>query len=755
MSDNKLTLSELQALYPDQNTRAISPQDLRHIPKSFAGSMLVSATSSDLTLSADDVFVDVDTSSSNVTITLPSVSGSDGTGDTFRSKYFYIHNQGTNDVIVSAQNTETIRDNVSVTIPSTKTIGVISNGSEWIIFDSTDHDLTNTSFGEVSGQIDVLSAGVDLNTSSINILNGEVDVLSAGIDSNTTNIGIINGEIDVLSATVDSISSVNNEVIDDRVSQLLSAGPNIQITYDDFNNAIEISGADVFDFSGQIDVLSAGIDSNTTDINTINGEIDVLSAGIDSNITNIGIINGEIDVLSASIDSNNNTLNGEIDVLSAGIDSNISSIGILNGEVDVLSAGIDSIAGVNGQIDVLSAGIDSNATNIGIINGEIDVLSATVDSISSVNNEIIDDRVAQLLSAGPNIQITYDDFNNAIEISGADAYDFSGEIDVLSASINVLNGEVDVLSASIDSIAGVNGQIDVLSAGIDTNTTNIGIINGEIDVLSATVDAISSVNNEVIDDRVSQLLSAGPNIQITYDDFNNAIEISGADADDFSGQIDVLSAGIDSNTTNINIINGEVDVLSASIDVIGGVDGQIDVLSAGIDSNTTNIGTLNGEVDVLSAAIRTDEEIQDLMSTTLSAGSNVSITYDDFNGAIEISAAGDSGKPTLTKTFTMETPTSAEDVTIFRTDVAITVVEIIAVNTGTSPSTTYQLKHHTDRSNAGNALTSSGTTTSISTGDTASLSDATIPVNSWVWLETTVATGTDVILTIDIRFTED
>lgn len=107
------------------------------------------------------------------------------------------------------------------------------------------------------------------------------------------------------------------------------------------------------------------------------------------------------------------------------------------------------------------------------------------------------------------------------------------------------------------------------------------------------------------------------------------------------------------------------------------------------------------------------------------------------------------------KTFTLESPTATEDFTIFRTDVDITVQEVVAVSTGTSPSTTYVLRHSTDRNVAGNLLTTSGTTTSTTTGNVATLSDATIPANSWIWLETTAATGTDVKLTIDIRYTID
>jgi len=107
------------------------------------------------------------------------------------------------------------------------------------------------------------------------------------------------------------------------------------------------------------------------------------------------------------------------------------------------------------------------------------------------------------------------------------------------------------------------------------------------------------------------------------------------------------------------------------------------------------------------------------------------------------------------KTFTLEAPTASDDITIFRTDVDITVQEAIVVQTGNTPSTTFVLKWASDRSAAGTDLTTSSTTTSTTTGDVATLSTAAIPANSWIWLETTAASGTNVKLSIDIRYTID
>lgn len=107
----------------------------------------------------------------------------------------------------------------------------------------------------------------------------------------------------------------------------------------------------------------------------------------------------------------------------------------------------------------------------------------------------------------------------------------------------------------------------------------------------------------------------------------------------------------------------------------------------------------------------------------------------------------------LSKTFTLQSPSVGDNITIFRTDVAITVQQIIAVSIGATPSTTYQIKHSTGRNNVGTNVTGLETTTSLTTGNSANISPVQIPADSWVWVEISAASGTNVYLTIDIRYT--
>lgn len=113
--------------------------------------------------------------------------------------------------------------------------------------------------------------------------------------------------------------------------------------------------------------------------------------------------------------------------------------------------------------------------------------------------------------------------------------------------------------------------------------------------------------------------------------------------------------------------------------------------------------------------------------------------------------------PTYTASITLESPTSSEDASIFYTDEAITITKLTAVLVGSSPSVTWTVRHSTDRSATGNEVVTSGTTTtSTTTGSVVtSFNDATIPANSFIWLETTAQSGTVANINVTIKYTKD
>ena len=97
----------------------------------------------------------------------------------------------------------------------------------------------------------------------------------------------------------------------------------------------------------------------------------------------------------------------------------------------------------------------------------------------------------------------------------------------------------------------------------------------------------------------------------------------------------------------------------------------------------------------------------------------------------------------FSKTITIESPTSAEDITFWYTPSAITVVELLAIVQGTS-SVTWTMHHDPNRSAAGNKIVTAGTTTdNTTTGESiTSFDDGTIPAGSFIWFESSALVGT-------------
>lgn len=110
------------------------------------------------------------------------------------------------------------------------------------------------------------------------------------------------------------------------------------------------------------------------------------------------------------------------------------------------------------------------------------------------------------------------------------------------------------------------------------------------------------------------------------------------------------------------------------------------------------------------------------------------------------------------RSITIQAPTATEDVTLMKFDRAVTIQKVHAVVKGSStPNISFQLKHHTDRTNAGNTVFSSAQSiTSTTTGsELTTFSDATVPADSFLWLITTAKSGTVDELHVTVEYTED
>ena len=184
------------------------------------------------------------------------------------------------------------------------------------------------------------------------------------------------------------------------------------------------------------------------------------------------------------------------------------------------------------------------------------------------------------------------------------------------------------------------------------------------------------------------------------------------------------------------------------------VDGQETRLALNITATSTvsfpsatRVGTDDGAITSLLFTITGSPE--DHFITFIYDGADYWVIDSQSSAAVSSSAVA---PPPLT----VANPDAADDITWFYTPVAITVTELVTVIRG-GTDVTPDVRHGLDRSAAGSALiTTPAAATSTTTGDViSSFDDATIPANSFVWLEYDGVTGSPVEAFHSIEYTRD
>jgi hypothetical protein len=117
-----------------------------------------------------------------------------------------------------------------------------------------------------------------------------------------------------------------------------------------------------------------------------------------------------------------------------------------------------------------------------------------------------------------------------------------------------------------------------------------------------------------------------------------------------------------------------------------------------------------------------------------------------------------SGALTLTKSITIESPTTSEDITMFYAPVAITIQEIRAVTVGATTTINFDLYEHAfaSRASAGTAVNGSSITADTDGVVDSSFTNAGIAADSWVVIQTTTGgSGSPTELSVSVEYTED
>lgn len=290
-------------------------------------------------------------------------------------------------------------------------------------------------------------------------------------------------------------------------------------------------------------------------------------------------------------------------------------------------------------------------------------------------------------------------------------------------------GYVIPLQTTLDAkVVGPASSTDNAIARFDSTTGKL-IQNSSVtisDVTTGTVtisspEALTFQTENAVDTLTFQTLGAGADISFySVDDIN--LEASGYGY--FQGV-----EGFDVFTTNATGTNsaGSVNIYGGAGGGTSGAGGNVNITGGNATAGNSN----GGDISLFSGAKSGSGTDGDIFLEPAGSG--------------KIKSQSGTITPILSKSFSIENPTSSEDFGGVYFDDASTITKIVAVLVGSStPSVTWTVRHHTDRSNAGNEVVTGGTTTtSTTTGSVVtSFNDATVPADSFVWLETTAKSGT-------------
>jgi len=154
-----------------------------------------------------------------------------------------------------------------------------------------------------------------------------------------------------------------------------------------------------------------------------------------------------------------------------------------------------------------------------------------------------------------------------------------------------------------------------------------------------------------------------------------------------------------------------------------------------------------------------------LRTATNSSPTTGDVWLDSTSGAVEIaspiSASGTSSTINskhivnrLSKTITLENPTAADTIPIFRTDKAITIDKISYEIIG-STNCVFDIEWGNNAGGAGTVVTSSPMTANATQAETTTFSDATISANNYLQLDVNSISGTPDYITVTIHYTMD
>lgn len=205
------------------------------------------------------------------------------------------------------------------------------------------------------------------------------------------------------------------------------------------------------------------------------------------------------------------------------------------------------------------------------------------------------DTISTTIVAGTNVTTVYDDDAGTLTINATGG---SGAVD----SVNGLTGVVvlDAASVGADIVGASEAAVDAHELELDPHTQYLN--ETRADTIYARQDTLA----DSVMDVVGTQIVAGTNVSLDYDALTHQLTVNAT----------VGSGAVDS-------VNGQTGVVVLTASDVGAAE----EIHAHVSTDITDF----------------NEAVQDVVSTTIVAGTNVSTSYDDELGTLTINATGGSG----------------------------------------------------------------------------------------------------------------